>query len=52
MSESTIPGTESLKTEILFVQDSKLCPTIPLIPVAISMNLKKVKKKGGLNQAA
>jgi len=46
MSESTIPGTESLKTEILFVQDSRLCPTIPSIPVAISMNLKEVKKRG------
>ena len=40
MSESVIPGKESLMTEISLVLDSKVCPTIPSMPVAISMNFE------------
>jgi hypothetical protein len=38
MSEMPRSGSDSLKTEILLVQDAKLCPTRPSIPVATSMN--------------
>lgn len=38
MSESTSSGKDSLTTDISLVQDSRLCPTLPSTPVAISMN--------------
>ena len=50
MSESAIPGKESLMTEISLVLDSKLCPTIPSMPVAISMNFEEVKKSENMRR--
>lgn len=38
MSESRSSGKDSLTTDISLVQDSRVCPTLPCTPVAISMN--------------
>jgi len=45
MSESIIPGNESLTTEISLVNDLKVCPTLPSTPVAFSMNCFGVENK-------
>ena len=44
ISESTSPGNESLMIETWLVKDAKPCPTMPVIPVANSMNFFTTSK--------